>query len=60
MSGDDEGRDGVMILQAEECQRSPANHGKLGQRPGPEPPLTLQEEATLVSIQEVRPHISVA
>lgn len=50
MSGDDEGRDGVMILQAEECQRSPANHGKLGQRPGPEPPLTLQEEANLVSI----------
>ena len=35
---------GVMLLQAKECQRLPANHQKLGERHGTDSPSQPSEE----------------
>lgn len=50
---EDKGRDQVVFPQAKECQRSPANHQKLGKRHGTNFPLQTSEE-----INSIEPLIS--
>ena len=40
---------GVKYLQATECQRLPANHQKVGERPATDPPSQPSKEPTLLT-----------
>lgn len=45
---EDEAERRAMRLQAKECRRVPANHGKLGQRPGSDSPSQPKREKTFL------------